>query len=208
MEDCRTPTFDTVREFKFNVTPTAMTPTAHTYQEVHNIMASKRCFTPVHTNFRSPCLSPIYKLPGSLSSPLTEHHSSSFMEFKKPSLLAKPVVTYTASPKYGDKKTFLSPCPAFGSNFSHSPSYCNADVSSLSSPLEDSKNSSVLNHTLTLKILLKTLGLECYCENFERAGIDCQNLMDIKTSDLQGIGIKSVEDRDCIMEMFQNVFST
>lgn len=207
MEDCRTPTFTAPREFKFNVTPTPMNSTVHTYQDIHNIMASRRSFTPVHTNCRSPGLSPIYKLPGSTASPLTSHHSSSFMEFKKPSLLTKPVVTYTASPKYSDKTVFLSPCPpSFASNFSTSPSNGAADVSGISPKLEDSRNNSVLNHTLSIQLLLKSLGLERYCENFEKAGIDCRTLMDIKSFDLKSIGIKSKEDRHCIREMFQNIF--
>ncbi|XP_037818580.1 protein matrimony [Lucilia sericata] len=202
MEDCRTPTFTTPREFKFNVTPTAKNSTVHSYHDIHNIMANRRSFTPVHNNYRSPGLSPIYPV-----DTLT-HHSSSFMQFKKPTLLAKPVVTYTASPKYGDKTNFLSPCPAFGSNFSTSPSYGTSDNSSKSPQSEDSKNISILDHTLSIKILLKTLGLERYCENFEKAGIDCKYLMDIKSCDLINIGITSREDRNCIMEMFQNIFST
>ncbi|KAM7358839.1 matrimony [Cochliomyia hominivorax] len=208
MEDCRTPTLTAQREFKFNVTPTPLNSTVHTYQDVHNIMAGRRSFTPVHTNFRSPGLSPIYKLPGSIASPITSHHSSSFIEFKKPTLLSKTVVTYTASPKYNDKTTFLSPCPPMGNNYSISPSNSSADTTGISPKLEDSRNTSVLNHTLSIQLLLKTLGLERYCENFEKAGIDCQTLMDIKSFDLKSIGIKSKEDRHCIREMFENVFST
>lgn len=215
MEDCRTPTFtNTSNRFKFNLTPTPINvSSAHSYQDVHNIMASRRSFTPVQTNFRSPGLSPIDKLPGSLSSPVTAHHSASFMEFKKPSLLAKSVVTYTPSPKYGESAVskFLSPCPlALGSNYSSSPSFANstADFNGSSPQLSDSRNTSVLNHALSIKLLLKTMGLERYCENFENAGLDYNNLMNIKTGDLISIGIKSDEDRNCIMEMFENVYST
>lgn len=212
MEDCRTPTFDTPVEFKFNLTPTNMN--AH-YPDLRNVMTGRRSFTPIPNQFRSPGLSPIYQLAGSVMSPVTAHHSSSFMEFKKPTFMAKPVVTYTPSPKYGGNttrtsSTFLSPCPppVYGSNFSSSPLYDNADLSGSSPQLSNSSNSSVLNHTMTIGLLLKSLGLERYCKNFEKAGIDCNNIMNIKKCDLKKIGIKSVDDRNCIMEMFENVCST
>lgn len=205
MEDCRTPTFTTPREFKFNITPTAINPNVIACPDVRNIMASRRSFTPVNTNFRSPGLSPIYKLPGALASPVTAHHSSSFMEFKKPILLPKSMATYTASPNCSEQ-VFLSPCPSFGNSFS-SPSCENKDICK-SPQLDESKSNSVLNQTLNIKILLKTLGLEHYCENFERAGIDYQTIADFKSCDLKSLGIKSDEDRNCIMQMFQNTFST
>lgn len=200
MEDCCTPTFTTPREFLFNVTPMDV----RTYQDVHNIMAGRRSFTPLQPNFRSPGLSPIYKLPGSVSSPVTAHHSSSFMEFKKPTYIPKPVITYAASPKYSENSSiFLS--PALPGSFS-SPSMCSPVQGNGFSPqMEESKSSSVLNCTINIQLLLKTLGLERYCENFERAGIDCHNLMNMKSYDLKKIGIQSDEDRNCIMEMFENV---
>ncbi|XP_073843756.1 matrimony [Musca autumnalis] len=227
MEDCRTPTLAAPREFIFNVTPTMINNSASYYQDVHNIMANMRTYTPIHTEVRSPGISPIFKLANSLSSPVTTHHSSSFKQFKKPSLIPKPVVaSYTPSPKFSDKTAnhFLSPCPSFmgASNFtttssssSPSGSYHSLNNSSISgggdssSPhiMANESNASILNHTLTINLLLKTLGLERYCEKFENAGIDCNNLMNIKTTDLKGIGIKS-DDCERIMEMFDHFYAS
>lgn len=217
MEECCTPTLAAPREFIFNVTPTMINNTTTSYyQDVHNIMANMRTYTPIHTEVRSPGISPIFKLANSLSSPVTTHHSSSFKEFKKPSLMPKPVVTsYTPSPKFGDGNAnrYLSPCPSFvgASNFSKSSLSPSPSLNSLNSSNGDSmgneSNASILNHTLTINLLLKTLGLERYCEKFEKAGIDCNNLMNIKTTDLKGIGIKS-DDCKRIMEMFDNFYSS
>lgn len=211
MDDCRTPTLTAPGEFIFNVTPTLINNAATSYyQEVHSIMANMRSYTPIHTDVRSPAMSPIYKVAGSISSPVTSHHSSSFGQFKKPSLLARPVVTYCASPKYSDRNQYLSPCPAFGgsnSSFILSPiPSIKGECSGVSSQAggDQGVNASMLNRTLTIPLLLRALGLECYCECFERAGIDCSNLRSIKLSDLKGIGIQSDNDCERIMEMFES----
>lgn len=202
MEDCCTPTFTTPREFLFNVTP--LNATVRPYQDAPNIMAKRRSFTPLQTNFRSPGLSPIYKLPGS-TSPMDAHHSSSFMEFKKPTYRPKSVLTCTASPKFSENGSlFLS--PALAKSFSSSSICSPAEGNCISPQMETNLSNSVLNHNFSIPLLLKTLGLERYNENFERAGIDCYNLMNIKSYDLQRIGIQSVEDRNSILEMCQNVF--
>lgn len=220
MEDCRTPTLAAPREFIFNVTPTMINnSTASYYQDVHKIMANMRSYTPIRTEVRSPGISPIFKLANSLSSPVNTHHSSSFKEFKKPSLLSttKPVVTYTPSPKFGEHSNrYLSPCPSFvgacnfSASLSPSPSLKLADCSTSSDIISpqtiNESNASMLDHKLTIRLHLKNLGLERYCEQFESAGIDCDNLTNITTSDLKGIGIQS-DDCERIMEIFESFYS-
>ncbi|XP_075164472.1 matrimony [Haematobia irritans] len=219
MEDCRTPTLTAGREFIFNVTPTMMNNNATScFQDVHARMSTMRSYTPIHSEVHSPAISPIFKLANSLASPVTTHHSSSFNEFKKPSLLSKPVVNYTPSPTSFTRNSsrFLSPCPSFmgACNFSASlsPSPTSLRVADCSSEVIsphscNESNSSILNHEMTIRLLLKTLGLERYCEHFENAGIDCNNLMNVKTTDLKGIGIQS-DDCERIMEIFNNFFTS
>ncbi|XP_013112946.1 uncharacterized protein LOC106091079 [Stomoxys calcitrans] len=220
MEDCRTPTLAAPREFIFNVTPTMINNNATScFQEVQARMTNLRSYTPIHSDVHSPAISPIFKLATSLSSPVTTHHSSSLQEFKKPTLISKPVVSYTPTPSFveSSKRRYLSPCPSFvgACNFSASrtPSPTSISVSEYSNSGDvisphscNESTSSILNHTITIGLLLKTLGLEQYCEHFENAGIDCNDLMNIKMTDLKGIGIQS-DDCERIMEMFENFYN-
>lgn len=197
MEDCLTPTLITQPQFLFNVTPTAI----QCSKEVHKLMASRRSFTPIPKNFLSPGLSPIYKVGSTDSSPVTTHHSSSFQEFKKPSTLAPASIEKLFTPS--SSLNMLSPhlaSVAFGKDLAiaspASTSY--SDYSNEASPQYSDRNiivnTSILNHALTIQSILKSLGLENYCDVFENAGLNFNNMKNFNCSDLKNIGINSEED--------------
>lgn len=64
----------------------------------------------------------------------------------------------------------------------------------------DEKNHSILNETISINSILKSLKLEKYLEIFEKNEIDLVKFLSFGASDLRKLGVKDVSDRHKILQ--------
>ncbi|XP_037931363.1 protein matrimony [Teleopsis dalmanni] len=188
MEDCCTPTCVQPMEFKFNC-PAAKCSDLDQLQSSRHLTVKniqQRCFTPNLDGFKSPGMSPI----------------------------DDAIIQSVENPNTPMLHTSLNPLDHLKSvKFSYNASssfhkYDDPDNNSIPQiVISDTNLNNVLNNTLNVALLLKSVGLEEYSDKFESCGITLEQFLNIQKKELDAIGLNSDEHCNIIMDFLTKLRS-